>query len=107
MATRGYVNEPPSGRWPVRLRTRPPAGLGSGTVRGSSVANGLAERPVAASLVEPRWAVLLAGVGWLCHGVWDAYHFVQNKIVNRPWSEFCTVVDVVVDPALIVVALTM
>lgn len=54
--------------------------------------------------VEPRWAVLLAGVGILLHGVWDAYHFAANKVVNRPWSEFCGVLDLLTGVALIVAA---
>ena len=54
--------------------------------------------------VQPTLGIGLAGLGWLAHGVWDAYHFKINKVVNRPWSEFCAVVDVPVGVALIVVA---
>lgn len=56
--------------------------------------------------VQPRLGVVLAGVGFLAHGVWDAYHFRVNQVVNRPWSEFCAVVDLGVGVALIVVAAT-
>lgn len=56
--------------------------------------------------VQPRLGVALAGVGFLAHGVWDAYHFRVNQVVNRPWSEFCAVVDLGVGVALIVVAAT-
>jgi hypothetical protein len=52
--------------------------------------------------VQPTLGVALAGVGFLAHGLWDAYHFAVNKVVNRPWSEFCAVVDLVVGTALIV-----
>lgn len=54
--------------------------------------------------VEPRLGVALAGVGILAHGAWDAYHFKANKVVDRPWSEFCCVVDVGVGAALILAA---
>ncbi|MFC3505269.1 hypothetical protein ACFOOK_30505 [Micromonospora krabiensis] len=57
-----------------------------------------------ASAVQSRLAVLVAAVGFLAHGVWDAYHFRVNAVVNRPWSEFCGVVDLVVGAALVVVA---
>jgi hypothetical protein len=53
---------------------------------------------------QPRLGVLLAGVGFLAHGVWDAYHFRADKVVNRPWSEFCAVVDLAVGTALVVAA---
>ena len=47
---------------------------------------------------------MLAGAGFLAHGVWDAYHFRVNKVVNRPYAEFCGVFDLLVGPALIIVA---
>ncbi|MFC6016965.1 hypothetical protein ACFP2T_12200 [Plantactinospora solaniradicis] len=56
--------------------------------------------------VQPRLGIALAGVGFLAHGVWDAYHFKVNQVVNRPWSEFCAVVDLGVGVALLVVAAT-
>jgi hypothetical protein len=58
-----------------------------------------------AAAVEPRWGVLLAGIGFLAHGAWDVYHFRANKVVNRPWSEFCAVVDGAVGVALVIVAI--
>lgn len=56
-------------------------------------------------LLAPRWGVLLVGLGFLAHGVWDAYYFRQNKVVHRPYAEFCGVLDAIVGPALIVAAL--
>lgn len=53
---------------------------------------------------EPRLGAALAGVGFLAHGVWDAYHFTANKVVNRQWSEFCCVIDLAVGAGLIVAA---
>lgn len=55
--------------------------------------------------VAPRLGLLLAGLGWLAHGVWDASHFRIDRVVNRPWSEFCGVVDLGVGVSLVIVAL--
>jgi hypothetical protein len=55
--------------------------------------------------VAPRWGTLLAGAGFLAHAVWDAHHYRANKVVNRPYAEFCGVVDVVVGLALVVAAI--
>lgn len=60
---------------------------------------------VAALAVDPRLGGVLAGVGWLAHGFWDAYHYVHDRVVNRPWSEMCAVVDIPVGLMLIVVSL--
>lgn len=55
--------------------------------------------------VDQRVGGALAGIGFLAHGIWDIAHFRANKVVNRPWSEFCAVVDVPVGLALIISAL--
>ncbi|WP_173159492.1 hypothetical protein [Phytohabitans suffuscus] len=55
--------------------------------------------------VTPRLGVAVAGVGFLAHGLWDAYHFKVGKVVHRSWSEFCAVIDVPTGIALLVVAL--
>jgi hypothetical protein len=49
-------------------------------------------------------AIVIAGLGWLTHGAWDAYHFRRNTIVNRPWSEYCGVIDLAVGTSLLVAA---
>jgi hypothetical protein len=56
---------------------------------------------VAAFVADARVAAVLAGVGWLTHGLWDAYHFAKDRIVSRSWSEMCAVVDIPVGAALI------
>jgi CDP-diglyceride synthetase len=56
------------------------------------------------AVAQPRLGAALAGVGFLAHGIWDAYHFKADKVVNRPWSEFCAVIDLPVGVALIVAA---
>lgn len=53
---------------------------------------------------ESTTAIVLAGLGWLFHGAWDAYHFRQNTIVNRPWSEYCGVIDLAVGTSLLIAA---
>jgi hypothetical protein len=60
---------------------------------------------VVAALTNGRVAGVLAGVGWLTHGFWDAYHFARDRVVHRTWSELCTVVDIPVGALLIVVSL--
>jgi hypothetical protein len=54
--------------------------------------------------LAPKWGLVLAGAGFLAHAAWDGYHFRVNKVVDRPYAEFCGVVDLVVGPALIVAA---
>ncbi len=60
---------------------------------------------VLAILVDPTIGGVLVGIGWIAHGIWDIYHFVNNKIVNRPWSEMCCVVDILVGVAVVVATL--
>jgi hypothetical protein len=57
------------------------------------------------AVVSPRAGTLLAGGAFLAHAVWDAYHFRAQKVVDRPYAEFCAVIDLMVGPALIVAAL--
>lgn len=54
--------------------------------------------------VSPRAGVAVAGVGFLAHGLWDAYHFKVGKVVHRTWSEYCAVIDIPTGVALLVVA---
>jgi len=57
------------------------------------------------AVLAPRWGTLLAGAGFLAHAAWDAYHFRANKVVDRPYAEFCGVLDVVIGPVRIITAL--
>ena len=59
-----------------------------------------------AFLADATLAGILAGVGWLTHGLWDAYHFVKDRVVARSWSELCAVVDIIVGTLLIAVSIT-
>lgn len=60
---------------------------------------------VLAVLADPMLGGVLAGVGWLVHGFWDGYHFLRNRVVNRPWAEMCAVIDIPVGTALIAASL--
>jgi hypothetical protein len=60
---------------------------------------------IAVALTDARLAGILAGLGWLTHGLWDAYHFATNRIVHRTWSELCAVTDIPVGTLLILVTL--
>jgi hypothetical protein len=60
---------------------------------------------IAAVVADARLAGVLAGIGWLTHGVWDAYHFAADRVVVRSWSELCAVTDIPVGTVLIVVSL--
>jgi hypothetical protein len=60
---------------------------------------------IAAVVADARLAGILAGVGWLTHGIWDAYHFAKNRVVVRAWSELCAVVDIPVGTLLIAVSI--
>src|SRR5918998_3567 len=62
---------------------------------------------VLAVLVDPKVGGVVAGIGWVAHGIWDVYHFVENKVVNRPWSEMCAVVDIPVGVALVMATLAL
>jgi hypothetical protein len=59
---------------------------------------------IAAVVADARLAGILAGVGWLTHGLWDASHFANDRVVVRSWSEMCAVVDVPVGTALIAIS---
>lgn len=60
---------------------------------------------IAAAIADGRLAGVLAGVGWFTHGLWDAYHFAKDRVVDRRWSELCAVVDIPVGTLLVVASL--
>lgn len=57
------------------------------------------------AVLAPRWALALAGIAFLAHAAWDAYHYRAGKVVDRSYAEFCGVLDVLVGPALIIAAI--
>jgi uncharacterized membrane protein HdeD (DUF308 family) len=40
-------------------------------------------------------AIWLGGTAWLLHGVWDVVHYRANQVVPRWYSEWCTIVDII------------
>jgi hypothetical protein len=53
--------------------------------------------------VEPVLGGTLVAVGLLGHAAWDAVHFVRNRVVTRPYAEFCAVLDLLVGAAVLFV----
>nr|WTA66416.1 hypothetical protein OHB51_28685 [Micromonospora sp. NBC_00855] len=54
---------------------------------------------------QPQVGIAVAAVGFLAHGIWDAYHYRVNLVVSRSWAQFCAVVDVGVGIALLIAAI--
>ena len=44
----------------------------------------------------------LVAAGLIGHGVWDAYHYLRNRVVARSYAEFCAVLDLLVGTAILV-----
>lgn len=57
--------------------------------------------------VDPTWAGILIGLGWLLHAGWDIALHRANIVVWRWYAEACAVFDVVVGVAAIVAALAL
>jgi hypothetical protein len=41
------------------------------------------------------------GFGWIGHAIWDGAHYRANRVVPRPWAEWCGVVDVFLGSAIL------
>jgi hypothetical protein len=52
--------------------------------------------------VDPSLGGKLVGITILGHGVWDAYHYLRNTVVQRSYAEFCAVVDVLLGAAIMI-----
>lgn len=61
---------------------------------------------LAALAVDVKLGGVLAGLGFLLHGVWDAFHYVKNKVVARSYAEACAVVDIIIGVALPISVMT-
>ena len=51
--------------------------------------------------VDPDLGVYLVAFALLGHAAWDAYHYLQNRVVPRSYAEFCAVVDLLLGAALL------
>jgi hypothetical protein len=58
---------------------------------------------LAALYVEPVLGGVLVAIGLLGHAAWDAVHYVRNRVVTRPYAEFCAVVDLLAGAAVLFV----
>jgi hypothetical protein len=54
--------------------------------------------------VNPDLGGKLVGLAILSHGIWDAYHYVRDRVVPRSYAEFCAVVDLLLGAAILVMA---
>ncbi|MEW1587238.1 hypothetical protein AB0283_17600 [Micromonospora vinacea] len=54
---------------------------------------------------QPQVGTAVAGVGFLAHGIWDAYHYRAKLVVTRSWAQFCAIVDLGVGIALLIAAI--
>jgi len=52
---------------------------------------------------EPFLGGMLVAMGLLGHAAWDAFHYALNRVVTRPYAEFCAVVDLLVGAAVLFV----
>ena len=48
---------------------------------------------VLAAAGAPSENETVAGVGFLAHGIWDAYHYRAGLVVTRSWAQFCAAHD--------------
>lgn len=52
--------------------------------------------------VDDDLARYLVAAGWLAHAAWDLVHLRLNRVVPRPYAEFCAVLDTVIGITIIV-----
>jgi hypothetical protein len=81
----------------ARGQLRKPGGLPLQTVGmlafGSTV--------LVALYVDPDLGGKLVGIAIIGHAVWDAYHYLRDRVVARSYAEFCAVVDLLLGAAIL------
>jgi hypothetical protein len=81
----------------ARGQLRKPGGLPLQTVGmlafGSTV--------LVALYVDPDLGGKLVGIAIIGHAVWDAYHYLRDRVVPRSYAEFCAVVDLLLGAAIL------
>jgi hypothetical protein len=55
-----------------------------------------------ALLVDATVGGLLVAAGLLGHAAWDLHHHRANRVVTRPFAEFCLVLDVLLAVAIVI-----
>ena len=56
---------------------------------------------VALFYVDPDLGGKLVGIAILSHAVWDAYHYLRDRVVTRSYAEFCAVCDLLLGAAIL------
>ena len=56
---------------------------------------------VALFYVDPDLGGKLVGIAILSHAVWDAYHYLRDRVVTRSYAEFCAVLDLLLGAAIL------
>jgi hypothetical protein len=51
--------------------------------------------------VDDDLARYLVGFGLIAHAFWDAAHHRANRVVPRPWAEWCGVADILLGGAIL------
>ncbi len=51
--------------------------------------------------VDPDLGGKLVGIAIIGHAVWDAYHYLRDRVVPRSYAEFCAVVDLLLGAAIL------
>jgi hypothetical protein len=59
---------------------------------------------LAALYAAPGAGVYLVALALLGHAAWDAFHYVRDRVVTRPYAEFCGVLDLVLGVVILVLA---
>lgn len=59
---------------------------------------------LAAMYVAPGAGVYLVAFALFGHAAWDAFHYLGDRVVTRPYAEFCGVLDLVLGVAILVLA---
>jgi hypothetical protein len=59
---------------------------------------------LAALYAAPGAGVYLVALALLGHAAWDAFHYARDRVVTRPYAEFCGVLDLVLAVVILVLA---
>ena len=51
--------------------------------------------------VDQNLSGTLVAIALIGHAAWDAYHFLQNRVVSRSYAEFCAVLDLLLGAAIL------
>jgi stage V sporulation protein SpoVS len=59
---------------------------------------------LAALYVAPEAGVYLVALALFGHAAWDTFHYLKDRVVTRPYAEFCGVLDLVLSVVILVLA---